>query len=113
MRRNDDPSPAPTWIAAVPNALSIGRLLLAVVFPFVAPVTARLVLVIAGAASDGLDGYVARRWRVTSVAGGLLDGIADKAFTLSVLLTLAARGERIEHITLGGRTTAWVPEVQQ
>ena len=26
---------------------------------------------------------------------------------------LTARGEKIEHITLGGRTTAWVPEVQR
>lgn len=26
---------------------------------------------------------------------------------------MTARGERIEHITLGGRTTAWVPEVQR
>jgi formamidopyrimidine-DNA glycosylase len=26
---------------------------------------------------------------------------------------LTARGDRIEHITLGGRTTAWVPEVQK
>lgn len=47
-----------------------------------------LTAVIAGGLSDWVDGAVARRWRATTTTGALLDAIADKAFTLSVLVTL-------------------------
>lgn len=45
-----------------------------------------------GAVSDALDGFFARKLHAESWIGALLDGIADKLFTLSVLLTLAADG---------------------
>lgn len=81
----------PAWIAAAPNVLSSLRLGLAAAFPIL-PGEWRLVAVIAGALTDWLDGFIARRFHAKSVSGGLLDAIADKLFVLSVLLTLAAAG---------------------
>jgi len=85
-----DPT-APRWIAVVPNSLSVTRLVAAVAFPLIG-VAWRLPIVVAAAGSDWLDGYIARRFRVRSVSGALLDSLADKGFALSVLLTLAATG---------------------
>src|SRR5438270_11872654 len=41
------------------------------------------------AVSDGLDGYVARRYNQRSSLGVILDPIADKALLLSVVITLS------------------------
>jgi phosphatidylglycerophosphate synthase len=73
-------------IAWIPNALSIARIALAVAFPLVVPQW-RLAIVIASAASDLLDGLIARTLKVMSVKGGLLDATADKLFVVSVLGT--------------------------
>jgi len=80
---------APGWVRQLPNVLSTLRLALAVVFPIL-PSEGRLPAVLVGGATDWLDGLIARRFGVQSTFGGLLDAVADKAFVLSVLLTLAA-----------------------
>lgn len=46
------------------------------------------VFLVAGA-TDFLDGYLARRWRVVSTFGKLADPIADKVLILSALLMIA------------------------
>lgn len=79
-------------IKMVPNALSALRLALAIAFPFL-PAHWRLTAVLVGAVSDWLDGLIARRYRAITAAGVLLDAIADKVFTASVLVTLIAVGE--------------------
>jgi phosphatidylglycerophosphate synthase len=71
----------------VVNALTAGRLALAGVFPVV-PSSWRLPVIVAGGLSDLLDGWISRRFRVTSTFGQVVDPIADKAFMASVLLTL-------------------------
>jgi phosphatidylglycerophosphate synthase len=76
----------------VPNALSTVRLVIAAMFPFIDPI-ARPAFVIVGAATDLVDGYIARRYGITSVMGGVLDGLADKLFVLSVLLTITLSGQ--------------------
>lgn len=75
----------------VPNTLSILRILLAVIFPLLAPQW-RLPVVILAGVSDVADGVIARRFNVGSHLGALLDAIADKLFVLSVLLTLVFLG---------------------
>jgi len=69
----------------LPNLLSALRLLAA---PFAAwlileghDIVAVLIFAAAGA-SDGLDGFIARRWGVTSAFGAWLDPIADKLLML-------------------------------
>src|SRR6201995_1158227 len=74
----------------LPNLLSALRLLAA---PFTAWLIlsghdiASLLVFAAAGLSDGLDGFVARRWGVTSDFGAWLDPVADK---LLMLLSLAA-----------------------
>jgi cardiolipin synthase len=74
-------------VQIVPNVLSSLRLVLALVFPLL-PEDWRLPAMIAGGLSDWIDGVVARRYKAITAAGTMLDAIADKLFTLSVLLTI-------------------------
>jgi cardiolipin synthase len=65
----------------LPNAITIGRMVLALLLLW-ALATAQFVLafwlaIVAGA-SDAVDGWLARRFRWKSPAGGLLDPLADK-----------------------------------
>ena len=50
---------------------------------------AAIVLFLVAAASDGLDGYVARRYNQRSTLGVVLDPIADKGLLLSGIITLS------------------------
>lgn len=76
----------------LPNAISIGRVLL--VAPLVAAVVderyalALTLLVVAGF-SDGLDGFLAKRFDWRTRLGGLLDPIADKLLLVSLFVALA------------------------
>jgi cardiolipin synthase len=76
------------WIAPIPNLLTALRLALAAAFPFLPP-TFRLPAVAFAGFTDWFDGFLARRYRAQTSLGALLDGIADKAFALAVLVTLA------------------------
>lgn len=89
--RNETDSPG-SWIRVVPNALTVLRLGLAAWFPF-SPHEFRLGIVVAAGLSDFLDGYIARRFHAESPLGALLDGIADKGFVITVLLTWVWEGE--------------------
>lgn len=78
----------------LPNLITIGRILLIPVFVllFIAPtedrsLSAAAIFVIA-AASDLLDGYLARRTGQVTKLGKLLDPIADKLLVLSALILL-------------------------
>lgn len=73
----------------IPNLLSLFRLILAGLFPF-SPENLWFWLIVFGMGSDFLDGLLARRWQTTTWKGSLLDGLADKAFMLAALITLAA-----------------------
>jgi len=52
-----------------------------------------LVIFVAAAASDSLDGYVARRRRQTTVIGAFLDPLADKLLVTAALVSLVELGE--------------------
>jgi CDP-diacylglycerol--glycerol-3-phosphate 3-phosphatidyltransferase/cardiolipin synthase len=77
----------------LPSALSASRVPLGVVFIAVVdePRFALLVLAMA-AATDVLDGWVARRLRLSNATGALIDGVADKVFVACVAYALVSSG---------------------
>ncbi|HWE66879.1 MAG TPA: CDP-alcohol phosphatidyltransferase family protein [Acidimicrobiales bacterium] len=85
----------PTALATPANAVTIARLLAAPLFVVMIVVWGatwfNLVVGFLFAASDGLDGYMARR-QGTTRSGAFLDPLADKALVLGALFTLAAQG---------------------
>lgn len=93
----------------VANAITIARILLIPVFLVVllsglpepyADVGAALVFVVA-AASDKLDGYIARRRQSITTLGQFLDPLADKLLIAAALIALVAQA----------RVPAWVAMV--
>lgn len=84
---------------ALPNILTIFRILLVPVFAFVLwddpsasdRVLAFIIFCLAGI-SDGLDGYIARKYNAGSDFGRMLDPIADKILVGVALMILVAEG---------------------
>lgn len=82
----------------VPNKLTLLRIILIPVFVFVLLVRipygdylAALVFIIA-AATDSLDGYLARKWHQITRLGIILDPIADKLLITAALISLVELG---------------------
>jgi cardiolipin synthase len=80
-------------IGTIPNLLSCSRLVLAAGFVAAGATEARVGLIGVAAATDFLDGWVARRVRATSRWGALLDPIADRVFVLTVVGTFLFTGK--------------------
>lgn len=76
---------------AVADGLTALRLPLAALFPFVRSPAWQLVIVAVAAASDVLDGMLARRFGSSRV-GAVLDPISDKLFMAVAFVTVALRG---------------------
>lgn len=80
------------------NALTIGRMIAVIIFlgAFTANapwnMTAALVIFILAAATDALDGWVARARNETSALGAALDPIADKLLIAAALFLLTRNG---------------------
>lgn len=49
-------------------------------------------IVAAAGASDVVDGFLARRWGLTSRIGALMDAVADKSFQFTSLVTITLLG---------------------
>lgn len=69
----------------VPNVISLSRMGLAVAFVVSHGTFTRVILIAAAALTDLLDGLVARLADQRSVAGALLDPIADRLFVLAAV----------------------------
>lgn len=82
---------AATWRVVIPNALTVLRLLAAVLFPL-AGHGGRIALLLYAGISDLVDGEISRRLGATSKFGKTLDPIADKAVVLSVAGTFLWEG---------------------
>ena len=78
-------------ISAIPNGLSVGRMLLGLAFPWF-PHAWRIPIVLLAAVSDLLDGYLSRLLQVRSPIGKFLDPLADKAFVLGVVVAFLLDG---------------------
>ena len=82
-------------MSSIPNLITLGRLLMV---PVIAVLLANHLyaaafwLFVVVGLSDGLDGYIARRFSVTSAAGALLDPVADKMVIVTCAFVLAWNG---------------------
>ncbi len=81
---------------SIPNLITLGRILLVPVVVWAimsnAMWIAFLLFVVAGI-SDGVDGYLAKRFDMTTELGAYLDPLADKALIVSIYLTLGITGD--------------------
>jgi phosphatidylglycerophosphate synthase len=76
----------------LPNTISLSRLILAAAFLGVHEPIVRVVIVAIAAATDFLDGFAARMSDQRSVAGALIDPIADRIFALAAVSGCLADG---------------------
>jgi len=84
--------PVPARLRVLPNVLSFSRLVLAAGFVAVDGAGARVGLIGAAAATDFLDGWIARRVNASSRWGALIDPIADRFFVLTAVATMLFAG---------------------
>ena len=77
------------WLLAL---LSLSRLVFAALFLLSASPAARVLLVALAGLSDFLDGWLARRYGLTTRWGALLDPVADRAFIVVAFATLVLEG---------------------
>jgi len=81
-------------LVTVPNAISVARLVAVPVFGWLVLTehdVAAVVLLAVSAASDWIDGVIARRFDQSSAIGAVLDPAADRAFIIVTVLTMAWR----------------------
>lgn len=76
----------------LPNVLSLSRLLLAALF-VPAGRGARIALICVAAATDFLDGWLARRTNATTRWGALVDPIGDRVFVVVAVFSYVLNGE--------------------
>ena len=91
------PHPETPTVLTVPNLVSTSRVVLAMGFLAIDAVPVRLTLLCVAALTDFLDGWIARRTKVVSRFGALIDPVADRFFVLCVVISFV----------LGAQLTAW------
>lgn len=69
-----------SWIAYIPNSLSLMRIPLSLCF-LSDDMTVRLVALFLAGCSDIIDGWLSRKLGVSSSLGAVLDPVGDKCFT--------------------------------
>lgn len=93
----------------LPNAITIARIICAPIFLWLLLADAgadgglrwaAAILFIVAIATDGIDGYIARKYDIVSDLGKLLDPIADKALTGLAFVGLSILGELPWWITI-------------
>lgn len=81
-----------TWLRQLPNALSMARLLTAPLLIFLALFQHErvfTVVLIAALVTDILDGWIARRYRLQSPRGAMLDSSADVTTLIAAAVGIA------------------------
>lgn len=80
-------------ILTLPNLVSSSRVMLALGFIAYDAVPTRLALIFIASLTDFLDGWIARRTKVASKLGALIDPVADRFFVLSVVVAYLMGGQ--------------------
>ena len=76
---------------SIPNLITLGRILLVPVVVWAISSGAMwiaFVLFLAAGVSDAVDGFLAKRFNMTTELGAYLDPLADKALIVSIYVTL-------------------------
>jgi len=79
-------------LSQLPNLITAGRILLVPVLIYFLhehQYGAALIVFLVAGLSDGLDGFIAKRWGYTSRTGAILDPVADKLLMVSAYVMLA------------------------
>ncbi len=80
-------------VLTVPNLVSTSRVALAIGFLVIDNVPVRLGLIFVASLTDFLDGWIARRTKVVSRFGALIDPVADRFFVLCVVISYVLGGQ--------------------
>jgi cardiolipin synthase len=81
---------------SIPNLITLARILSVPVMVWSIMngwMLAAFLLFLAAGVSDAVDGYLAKRFAMTSELGAYLDPLADKALIVSIFVTLGVSGE--------------------
>ena len=80
---------------SIPNLITLGRILLVPIVVWAIASGAMwiaFVLFLGAGLSDAVDGYLAKRFNMTTELGAYLDPLADKALIVSIYITLGING---------------------
>jgi len=80
----------------LPNIITLGRILLVPVIVWAIAsnqMTIAFVIFVVAGVSDAIDGFLAKRFNMTTEIGALLDPVADKALLVSIYVTLGISGD--------------------
>lgn len=83
-------------IASLPNVITIGRLIAVPVMIWLIvsrEMTLAFWLFVAAGVSDGVDGFIAKRFNAESILGSYLDPLADKVMLVSIYVTLGIESQ--------------------
>jgi cardiolipin synthase (CMP-forming) len=83
-------------VSALPNAITVGRLLAVPVMVWLIVsdrMAAAFWLFVAAGISDGVDGFIAKKFRAESQLGSYLDPLADKVMLVCIYVTLGLEAQ--------------------
>lgn len=93
--RGRDGRESGSFLLSLPNLITLGRILLVPIVVWAIASGAMweaFVLFLAAGVSDAIDGFLAKRFHMTTMLGAYLDPLADKALIVSIYLTLGING---------------------
>lgn len=80
-------------VRALPNAISLSRLPLALAYASNTGRITRMVVLLVATATDFFDGWLARRFHLGSKIGEMLDPVTDRVFVVTALVAHAVEGQ--------------------
>ena len=81
---------------SIPNLITLARILLVPVIVWAitsGEMLVAFILFLAAGVSDAVDGFIAKRFNMTTELGAYLDPLADKAMIVSIYVALGIAGE--------------------
>jgi cardiolipin synthase (CMP-forming) len=87
--------PEPGRVLSIPNLITLGRIILVPIVVWAitsGEMRAAFFLFVAAGISDAVDGFIAKRFNMTSELGALIDPLADKALIVSIYVALGIAG---------------------